>query len=283
MHWHFGAIILSVSDSRKSIFKIVRSSGQVFWKNSALSKTFSEGNRFSSLLCTQCFLLGRLWTMGPVGCCSLYQSLMENIVHFVWEKGSGKEGGKSLQLPCLFFFLSILFLVPMYSSSDTVLASLAQFQPEINSGSELELENTITEECGLGTVLGRGGLRLCSQQSWSPWCWSRGMSHPCVLITALAKLSAGENSIAIESFVNFSSRIFHMFDATPLIILCKVNALAFPWSAAILYLVFFQLVVNMCVGVCICMQFTIISSYYIRTIFPPIPNLGFTLSGVLFW
>lgn len=38
-----------------------------------------------------------------------------------------------------------------------------------------------------------------------------------------------------------------MFDAIPLIILCNVNALAFPWSAAIPYLVFFHPVSSVCV------------------------------------
>lgn len=72
-----------------------------------------------------------------------------------------------------------------------------------------------------------------------------------------------------------------MFDAIPLIILCNVHALAFPRSAEILYFVFFQPVVNTCVHVSICMQFTIISLYCIRSIFSPIQNLLFTLSSFL--
>lgn len=75
------------------------------------------------------------------------------------------------------------------------------------------------------------------------------MSHPCVLVTVLVKLAAGENSIAMESFVYFSMRIFHMFDSIPLIILCNVHDLAFPWSAEILCLGFLSLPVNMCVCV----------------------------------
>lgn len=110
------------------------------------------------------------------------------------------------------------------------------------------------------------------------------MSHPCVLITVLAKLAAGENSITMESFVYFSMRVFHMFDAIPLIILCDVQDFAFPWSAEILWLVFLWLAVNMCV--CACVQFTIISLYYIWLNFFPSPICDFHShhsSNILFW
>lgn len=56
----------------------------------------------------------------------------------------------------------------------------------------------------------------------------------------------------MESFVYFSMRIFHMFDAIPLIILCNVHDLAFPWSAEILCLYFLRLAVSTSECVCVC-------------------------------
>jgi len=85
------------------------------------------------------------------------------------------------------------------------------------------------------------------------------MSRPCVLITLLTKLAAGENSIAKESFVCFSVRIFHMFESSYAIlrILLFLGPLKY-------YDIFFM---ANCKYVCVCVCISVCSSYYIWLIF----------------
>lgn len=107
MQLHFGAVTLSISDSweTKRIFRIARKSGfSECWKNSALRKTLSIGNRFSMPPCTQCLLLGRMWSRGLLNAAAFIKVWFGTLCTLSENKGSEKEVAKSLQLP--FFFVS---------------------------------------------------------------------------------------------------------------------------------------------------------------------------------